>query len=198
MHRNTVNSHEPHMNLTTYDKYYNHDNDGGYCIYPKNETLRNKRYTGSIRSTFRKATNKMRSLGDVDYWGDTFNKKTYMSGYQSNTDVFDKHGWRPTKNLKGSNKHTEYREEYTDMDLPNKLNDVIGNRSIRPYKKRKRPRSADSDDKQKSGYNLPTYQSRKGGKPMKLAIFSMDSSSSSSSRDDRPSYTIRKRRDREM
>jgi hypothetical protein len=132
MHRNTDNSHEPHMTLYQYKRYFCHDDGVGY----------NKR-----KSTLRTAKDKMRSLGDVAFWGDTFSKKTYLSGYQSNHEVFDKHGWRPTKNLKGSNKHTEYREEYTDMDLPHKLNDVIGNRSIRPYKKRKRPRSADYNDK---------------------------------------------------
>jgi hypothetical protein len=144
----------------------------------------------------------MRSQGDVEYWGETFNKQTYLSGYQSNHEVFDKHGWRPTKNLKGSNKHTEYREEFTDMDLKKKLSDVQGGRSVRPYKKKKKAKSVDStssksDKQMKNGFNLPTYKSKKGV-PTALAIHRFESDSNSSDDFQRPSTNVRKRRDYEM
>jgi hypothetical protein len=74
MHGNTVNSHEPHMTLNQYCRYYCHKNDGGYCLYHKNDNLRNKRPSSAIGSTNRRAMRKMRSLGDVEYWGDTFSK----------------------------------------------------------------------------------------------------------------------------
>ena len=107
--------------------------------------------------------------------------------------MFDKHGWKPAENLKGSNKHTEYREEFTEMNLDKKLADVQGGRSDRPFKKRKRARSADSSEKpneQTNGFNLPTYK----GKPAKLAIhrFSSDSGSNSSVETPRIAAEVRK------